>query len=63
MRLKNHTAHEDIASVFINVNNDDNFDIVDIDFNVSDLEFQDYEGFMLDMIRVFKRYNIKIVSK
>lgn len=60
MRLHNHSEHE-IAHVLVDVHHDPAFDTVDIDINISDLDIQEYEEVMQDIIRVFKKYNIKIV--
>lgn len=61
MRLKNHDTNDDIASALVVVNADDAFDTVEIDINISDLDSREFEGFMIDMVKVLRKYNIRII--
>lgn len=62
MRVQNIT-HEQVSYVMIEVDKDPYFDTINVNFKVQDLSSEDYESFIIDIVKVFKEHKIKIVRE
>lgn len=62
MRVQNITD-EQVSYLMIEVNKDPYFDTIDVIFKVQDLSSEDYESFIIDLVKVFKEHKIKIVRE